>query len=62
MGQDKATPHQMTLTDAVTIVDLLISDCNPCYVDKRRAIAALEVARQVLLNEVKRKGWEHCAR
>lgn len=40
--------HNMPAVDAATTINLLISDCNPKWVDHRRAQAALVAARESL--------------
>lgn len=40
--------HNMSAADAATTINLLISDCNPKWVDHRRAQAALVAARESL--------------
>ena len=48
----KADTPKMSAADAAVTINLLVSDCNPEWVDKNRAQAALVVARESLHRDI----------
>lgn len=52
--------HSMSAVDAATTINLLISDCNPKWVDHRRTQAALVAARESLHRDIPVKVNRKC--
>lgn len=52
--------HNIPAADAATTINLLISDCNPKWVDHRRAQAALVAARESLHRDIPVKVKRKC--
>ena len=52
--------HNISAADAATTINLLISDCNPKWVDHRRAQAALVAARESLHRDIPVKVKRKC--
>lgn len=61
IDSDKQKPDspKMSAADAAVTVNLLVSDCNPKWVDKNRAQAALIVARESLHRDIPTKVEKH---